>query len=827
MCSQRSLFTSLIRPVLVVVLLASVLATAPAPATAASTYYVSPTGNDANPGSLALPWRTIQHAADALAPGDTCIVLPGAYPERVHLARSGTPGAPLTFQAQGDVSLRGFTVFADHVAIRGFTITSPDAHWQNGWGIFFAGSHARLEDNALSFNPAGGIIIHDVPGDGALPTGAVIRNNRLARNAMVGIQVSGTNHLVEDNEVSASIQHHPSWSSPPAGADADGMRFFGSGHTFRRNTIRDITYAAPENVSPHIDCFQTWGPAEDILFEQNTCRVLTAQSLNETGQGFMIQANAGPVRNLTIRNNTFEAFRMVNAFGCDGLTIVHNTFVGRLGANHDWYPFGLSLNRSPNAIVKNNVFYDACRPEAYLTTDGASKQGLQAGSNAVYLSDGRQPPGSPSPNDLWGLDPRLVDPAGHDLRLRADSPCIDRGEALGVSTDRDGVARPQGAAPDIGAFEDRGASAAPSPTPTRAPTTAPTPTRVPTTAPTPRPTSTSAPAPTAVATANPSPDEIIVDDADGGFATSSSGDAWQTYVQSGGQHYGESHAYNAQAGSGGDIATWSFSLDRPGTYEVFAWWWDASYRPSDVPYTVRHAGGTSVVRVNQQTGGGQWNALGAFTFDGSGSVSVSDDVSSGSDIVADAIRVVYVGGASEPPPAPTLQPTSAPDTTATPQPTKTPKPRPTRHPRYAVWFSLFDWFGAGLSADGAAESELQASVWMDTGDAAVSSMTLEFALPEGSSPNVAVLPGVMAEGFAISQDVSVPGRLIVSFERDEPIQGAGELVVLGVSPGDDLPERAILSLAEAVVNEGATEVIIEPTFVGGAKLYVPALRQGQ
>ncbi len=419
----------------------------------AGIYYVSPTGNDANPGSLALPWRTIQHAADALAPGDTCIVLPGAYPERVHLARSGTPGAPLTFQAQGDVSLRGFTVFADHVAIRGFTITSPDAHWQNGWGIFFAGSHARLEDNALSFNPAGGIIIHDVPGDGALPTGAVIRNNRLARNAMVGIQVSGTNHLVEDNEVSASIQHHPSWSSPPAGADADGMRFFGSGHTFRRNTIRDITYAAPENVSPHIDCFQTWGPAEDILFEQNTCRVLTAQSLNETGQGFMIQANAGPVRNLTIRNNTFEAFRMVNAFGCDGLTIVHNTFVGRLGANHDWYPFGLSLNRSPNAIVKNNVFYDACRPEAYLTTDGASKQGLQAGSNAVYLSDGRQPPGSPSPNDLWGLDPRLVDPAGHDLRLRADSPCIDRGEALGVSTDRDGVPRPQGAAPDIGAFE--------------------------------------------------------------------------------------------------------------------------------------------------------------------------------------------------------------------------------------------------------------------------------------------------------------------------------------------------------------------------------------
>lgn len=452
MCSHRVLSTSL-RTALVAVLLASAFAAVPAPMRAAGTYYVSPQGSDANPGSQDQPWRTIQHAADSLAPGDTVIVRPGSYPERVRVTRSGTPAAPLTFQADGTVSLRGFTVLADAVTIRGFTITSPDPHWQHGWGIFFAGSHARIEDNTLAFSPAGGIVLYDFPGDGLVPADGLIRHNRLERNAMVGIQVYGCNHRIERNEVSGSIQHHPAWPSPPPGADADGIRFFGSGHTFRANTIRDISYAAPENASPHIDCFQTWGPAEDILFEQNTCRVLTAQSPNETGQGFMIQALDGPVRNLTLRNNLIEAFRMVNAYDAPGFVIVHNTFRGELAANRAWYPFGLSLNRSPHAVVKNNIFCDACDAFPCLQIDDASKQGLEAGHNAVYLSDGRQPPGSPTPSDLWGVDPRLQDPAGHDLRLRASSPCIDSAEALGVPVDHAGTARPQGAAPDIGAYE--------------------------------------------------------------------------------------------------------------------------------------------------------------------------------------------------------------------------------------------------------------------------------------------------------------------------------------------------------------------------------------
>ncbi len=138
------------------------------------------------------------------------------------------------------------------------------------------------------------------------------------------------------------------------------------------------------------------------------------------------------------------------------------------------------------------------------------------------------------------------------------------------------------------------------------------------------------------------PSEIIIDDTDAGFSTSFSQDAWRQYTKDEGQHYGNSHYYNRRTGSGQDMATWSFTVPEPGNYDVYAWWWEADYRPSDVPYTVNHFYGSRTVRMDQRVNGGQWNLLGTFYWRDEGSVVVSDDVSSGGrDIVADAIRLVY------------------------------------------------------------------------------------------------------------------------------------------------------------------------------------------
>jgi len=221
-----------------------------------------------------------------------------------------------------------------------------------------------------------------------------------------------------------------------------------------------------------------------------------------------------------------------------------------------------------------------------------------------------------------------VDPGRGNYHLQTSSPAVDAGYNVGstVPVDYDGNARPQGKGFDIGACECTGAA---SPTSTPVP---PTKTPVP-------PTKTAVP-PTS--TPAPGGNEVIVDNTSPGFATAHGQDAWQIYTQAGGEHYGGSHAFNRQLGTGQDVATWSFSVPKPGRYAVYAWWWGGEWRPADVPYVINGSAGPRTVRVNQQVNGGKWNLLGVVEFEGPGSVAVKDDATSGQDVVADAVGLTYV-----------------------------------------------------------------------------------------------------------------------------------------------------------------------------------------
>ena len=64
-----------------------------------ATYYVAPNGSDANPGTEAQPWCTIQKAAATLIAGDTAYVKAGTYNEKVVPQNSGSPGNYITYTA--------------------------------------------------------------------------------------------------------------------------------------------------------------------------------------------------------------------------------------------------------------------------------------------------------------------------------------------------------------------------------------------------------------------------------------------------------------------------------------------------------------------------------------------------------------------------------------------------------------------------------------------------------------------------------------------------------------------------------------------------------
>jgi hypothetical protein len=137
----------------------------------------------------------------------------------------------------------------------------------------------------------------------------------------------------------------------------------------------------------------------------------------------------------------------------------------------------------------------------------------------------------------------------------------------------------------------------------------------------------------------------ILDDSSGTGVTFSPAGAWTFYT---GQGY-NNNVHFAPAGTGGSVATWTFSGLTPGTYEVSATWSPDPNRATNAPYTVI-TGSSTTVTVNQTQSpaslpggftdlGVAWMDLGGpYTLTGSTLVVQLSNNANGY-VIADAIRI--------------------------------------------------------------------------------------------------------------------------------------------------------------------------------------------
>lgn len=106
---------------------------------------------------------------------------------------------------------------------------------------------------------------------------------------------------------------------------------------------------------------------------------------------------------------------------------------------------------------------------------GTSRIPFDEGGNIYWSSNGQPDFQMPVSPDSLVVDPRLVDAVGGDFHLEPDSPAIDGAGAddMGApgAVDQAGVPVPQGAAPDIGAYEFPAPGATSGATPTATPGT--------------------------------------------------------------------------------------------------------------------------------------------------------------------------------------------------------------------------------------------------------------------------------------------------------------------------------------------------------------------
>jgi len=133
--------------------------------------------------------------------------------------------------------------------------------------------------------------------------------------------------------------------------------------------------------------------------------------------------------------------------------------------------------------------------------------------------------------------------------------------------------------------------------------------------------------------------DVIIDN--GGTGTSYTG----TWPLSGATDpYGASSLWSRN----GTTYTFSMSGQAAGSYEVFMWWSGYSSRASSVPVAINYTGGTASTTVNQQQNPGQWNSLGTYYFDGSGSVTITAATGDALSTCADAVKFTFVSGNAAP-----------------------------------------------------------------------------------------------------------------------------------------------------------------------------------
>ena len=413
-----------------------------------TTYHVASGGSDANPGTQAAPFATIQKAANTAVAGDVIEVGPGTY-AGARFSRSGTSAAPIGVRGQAGAI----------VSSPGPSNTNRDNLW-----VFFA-SWITIEGFEVTGAGRAGIAVQ--ASETSESHGVVLRRNHCHHNSRWGIFTGyAEGILIEDNVTSYSAIEHGIYVSNTS-----------DNPVIRRNVAHHNNASGIQiNADPAL-------PGDGIISNA----VVEANTAYENGLAGGAAINLASVTFSRIVNNVLYDNHATGIAGWDdGFSISFGTHDNLIACNtilqaaptpsgqRSRFAVSLLNGSSRNRLVGNVLHHPSAPSKGSIDIDSSSLAGLDSDYNVVvslFAVDETfiglsawQALGQDLHSIVASPSALFVDAANHDLHLRAGSPAIDRGTSVaGVTTDRDGAARPQGLAFDIGAYELGGAAPPPAP----------------------------------------------------------------------------------------------------------------------------------------------------------------------------------------------------------------------------------------------------------------------------------------------------------------------------------------------------------------------------
>jgi hypothetical protein len=479
-----------------------------------SSFYVSATGADSNPGTQTAPWRTVQHAADTVRAGSTVNVRGGVYEELVSIKASGNatdgyitfrsyPGetavldaahftpsgrqAVLTIHNQSYVRIEGFEIrnfrTAEHrLAPLGISIMGAGSHLEllknnvhhieqtfpgrdspgsggNGFGIAVYGTDAKTSISELVID--GNEVHHLQTGSSeSLVVNGNVTNFRITHNVVhdnnnIGIDVIGFERTAPD---------------PAVDQARDGV--------VSGNLVYNITSKGNPAYGNDVN--------SDGIYVDGGTRILIEQNVMhdvDFGIELASEHKDRATSYITARNNLIyhchTAGVSIGGYAperghTDHSMVVNNTLYENDTSDTGSGEFQMQWNMADD-IFANNIVYAGARCLIALNRSQADKQKppVAIDHNLYYCASGsksstwKEVAGTvtgfeqyvqSTGNDRHSrfLEPHFVDAAANDLHLQSDSPAIAAGTTDGVPVgelDLEGSPRVKSGNIDIGCYQ--------------------------------------------------------------------------------------------------------------------------------------------------------------------------------------------------------------------------------------------------------------------------------------------------------------------------------------------------------------------------------------
>lgn len=312
-------------------------------------YFVATTGDDSNPGTEVLPWRTVQKAADTMVAGDSVSIRAGVYSEEVMPQNSGAPGSEIVYKAypneaviiEGDPSPSGSTIHLEkftslhHLRFENLTLRNA------GFANFYAAASAIGPKHHITLNGlnVSGAYVGILFQSGV--TDSEIRECDLFGNQYnIYLNRLCADIVIDENEI------HDTAILVPTDFNSNNINLYGATGENRRITITNnhVHHAIVQGI----EVFH----CEDVIVRNNHCH-------DNGATGIQIEANVtdGISRRIVVEDNlcennsrTYQAETGIWIDDSDDVIVQNNVIRGN--------EIGLQITGSYRVIARFNTIHE-------------------------------------------------------------------------------------------------------------------------------------------------------------------------------------------------------------------------------------------------------------------------------------------------------------------------------------------------------------------------------------------------------------------------------------------------------------------------------------